>query len=152
MTLEARIPPPVIAIAAALIIWGIAQWAPQMAIPGYLRLATALALVAVGAACSIAGVVAFRRAQTTVNPTTPDAASSLVRTGIYRLTRNPMYLGLLLVLCGWAIFLSSLWGLLGAATFVVYMNAFQIAPEERALARIFGSAFAAYTANVRRWL
>ncbi|MEO7938612.1 MAG: isoprenylcysteine carboxylmethyltransferase family protein [Burkholderiaceae bacterium] len=152
MTLDARIPPPAIAIAAALIIWGIAHWAPQMAIPGPIRLATALVLVALGVACSVAGVIAFRRAHTTVNPTTPDAASSLVRTGIYRFTRNPMYLGLLLILCGWAIFLSSLWGLLGAGAFVLYLNAFQIAPEERALARIFGSTFAAYTASVRRWL
>lgn len=123
-----------------------------MAILVHLRLATALVLVALGVACSLAGVIAFRRARTTVNPTTPDAASSLVCTGFHRLTRNPMYLGLLLVLCGWAILLSSPWSLLGAAAFVLYMNAFQIAPEERALARIFGSAFAAYTTSVRRWL
>lgn len=152
MTLDAKVPPPAVAVAAALIIWGISQFAPQMAIPAYIRLAITLALAVVGIACSVSGVLSFRQAQTTVNPTKLDSASTLVQTGIYRITRNPMYLGLALVLCAWAVFLSSPWALLGAAAFVLYMNKFQIAPEERALSRVFGSAYAAYTASVGRWL
>jgi protein-S-isoprenylcysteine O-methyltransferase Ste14 len=99
----------------------------------------------------MSGVLTFRRAKTTVNPTTPAAASALVRTGVFRFTRNPMYLGLLLCLVAWAIFLSSVLALLSAPLFVVYMNRFQIAPEERALAALFGDSFAAYKRDVRRW-
>ena len=152
MSLETKIPPPVVAVAAAAIIWGISRLAPQVALPSGIRLAVSVAIVLVGFAFSAAGVLSFRRARTTVNPTRPEEASSLVSTGIYRITRNPMYLGLLLVLVAWAIFLSSAWALLGAAGFVLYMNHFQIAPEERALSKLFGSQYASYKARVRRWL
>ena len=72
--------------------------------------------------------------------------------GVYRITRNPMYLGLLLILIAWAVFLSSAWLLLGPLTFVLYMNRFQIGPEERALSAMFGNSYAEYKARVRRWL
>lgn len=152
MSLETRVPPPVIAITTAIIIWGISWLAPQVAVPAGMRWAVSLAMAVAGVALSAAGIGSFRHARTTVNPTRPERASSLVSTGIYRVTRNPMYLGLLLVLVAWAIFLSSAWALLGAAGFVLYMNRFQIAPEERALSQRFGSAYAAYQSRVRRWL
>jgi protein-S-isoprenylcysteine O-methyltransferase Ste14 len=152
MSIEARIPPPLVALSAALIIWGISRLAPQLAMPSGLRVAMSLAMVAVGVAFSTAGILSFRRAQTTANPTRPEEASSLVSTGIYQLTRNPMYFGLLLVLLAWAVFLSSAWALLGVAGFVLYMNRFQITPEERALSMLFGSEYASYKARVRRWL
>ncbi|MGH8122848.1 MAG: methyltransferase family protein, partial [Rudaea sp.] len=117
-----------------------------------IRLAASLAIVLLGVACSAAGILSFRRARTTVDPTKPEQASSLVKTGIYRVTRNPMYLGLTLVLVAWAAFLSSAWALLGVAGFVLYMSRFQIAPEERALASLFASEYEAYKASVRRWL
>jgi protein-S-isoprenylcysteine O-methyltransferase Ste14 len=106
----------------------------------------------VGIGFSVGGVLAFRRARTTLNPTKPEQASSLVRSGVYRVTRNPMYVGLLCVLVAWAVFLSSAWALLGPLIFVLYIGRFQIAPEERALAKLFGSEFADYQAKVRRWL
>jgi len=152
MTLEAKVPPPLVALTGALIIWGISRLAPQLAMPSGLRVAMSLAMVVVGVAFSAAGILSFRRAQTTANPTRPEEASSLVSTGIYQLTRNPMYFGLLLVLLAWAVFLSSAWALLGVAGFVLYMSRFQIAPEERALSRLFGSDYASYKARVRRWL
>ncbi|MCY1553776.1 Phospholipid methyltransferase [compost metagenome] len=105
-----------------------------------------------GAFVALFGVASFRRAKTTVNPTTPGAASALVDSGIYRYSRNPMYLGLLLVLAGWGLWLAHALALLGLPAFVVYMNRFQIAPEERALTAVFGDAFAAYRQKVRRWI
>jgi protein-S-isoprenylcysteine O-methyltransferase Ste14 len=98
------------------------------------------------------GVVSFRRARTTVNPTRPDSSSSLVLSGVYAFTRNPMYLGLLLVLVGWAIFLSNILAFLVLPGFIFYMNRFQIEPEERALASLFGREFDAYKSRVRKWL
>lgn len=111
-----------------------------------------VALIAAGAAVCLAGVVAFRRARTTVDPTRPEKASSLVRDGVYRFTRNPMYLGFFLLLGGLALLLGNGLALLMAAAFVPYMNHFQIEPEERALARLFGTEFDLYRREVRRWL
>ncbi len=152
MSLEARIPPPVVAVMAAALIWGISLLAPQVALPSGIRLVVSVAIVLAGLAFSAAGVLSFRRARTTVNPTRPEEASSLVSTGIYRITRNPMYVGLLLVLVAWTVFLASAWALLGVAGFVLYMDHFQITPEERALSKLFGSQYASYKARVRRWL
>ena len=152
MSLEARVPPPVITVVAGVIMWGISRFAPQVAMPSGIRLGLSIAILVVGIGFSAAGILSFRRARTTLKPTKPERASSLVHTGIYRVTRNPMYLGLLFVLCAWAVFLSSGWALLGAAGFVLYMNRFQIAPEERALSALFGSEYASYKASVRRWL
>ena len=82
----------------------------------------------------------------------PEAASSLVTGGIYRVTRNPMYVGLLFVLVAWAAFLWAPWAMLGPILFVTYMNRFQIRPEERTLMRTFGDDYARYKIAVRRWL
>ena len=152
MSLEAKVPPPAIAVVAAVIMWGIARLAPQVAMPSGTRLGLSAAIVVAGVAISVAGVLSFRHARTTLNPTRPEEASSLVRTGIFRVSRNPMYLGLLFVLVGWAVFLSSAWALLGVAGFVLYMSRFQIAPEERALSSVFGGEYASYKSSVRRWL
>ncbi len=146
------VPPPAVAAVVALAMWGIARVAPPLPMPAAMRLATCIASALVGLAFSVAGVMSFRRARTTVNPTRPDAATSLVTSGIYRVTRNPMYVGLAFVLFAWAMFLSSAWALLGLVAFVMYIGRFQIAPEERALSKVFGSEYAAYQAKVRRWL
>lgn len=132
--------------------WG-AAWAP----PGWRfgfagRTGLAIGLGIVGTIIAWLGVVCFRQARTTVNPMKPDASSSLVQSGIYRVTRNPMYLGFLFWLMGWAVFLGHLTTFVFLPLFVLYMNAFQIRPEERALSRLFGREFEAYQRKVRRWL
>jgi protein-S-isoprenylcysteine O-methyltransferase Ste14 len=114
--------------------------------------AAGVAACVAGALISGAGVVQFRRAKTTVNPTTPQASSSLVLAGVYRWTRNPMYLGFLVALIGVALWLASPAALLVLPLFVRYMNRFQIVPEERALAARFGASFEQYRRSVRRWL
>src|SRR3954462_7919163 len=112
----------------------------------------AIALVATGLAMDLAGIVAFIRAHTTVNPLKPANTSTLVTTGINRYTRNPMYLGMLMTLLAWAIYLGNAAALALLPAFVLYLNRFQIEPEERALARLFGATFSPYQASVRRWL
>ncbi|MFP5406472.1 MAG: methyltransferase family protein, partial [Gammaproteobacteria bacterium] len=86
------------------------------------------------------------------NPTRPGAASSLVLGGPYRFSRNPMYLGVLLVLVGWAVYLSNVLAFVVLPLFVLYLNRYQIAPEERALSARFGASFDEYRKSVRRWL
>ena len=109
-------------------------------------------LALLGALTCLAGVVAFRRANTTVNPMKPDTTKSLVVSGIYGYTRNPMYLGFLLLLMAWAGALSNVLALGSLLAFVLYMNRFQILPEERMLASRFSQDYAEYRARVRRWL
>jgi protein-S-isoprenylcysteine O-methyltransferase Ste14 len=150
-SLELKVPPPVVALLVALAMWGLARLAPLAGEPSS-RAVVALALAALGVAFSVSGAIAFRRAKTTKNPMKPQAASSLVVSGVYKLTRNPMYLGLSLVLLGWAVFLWSAWALLGPVVFITYISRFQIAPEERILTTLFGSEYSAYKARVRRWL
>lgn len=82
----------------------------------------------------------------------PGKASALVTGSVYRLSRNPMYVGLALLLAAWAVYLSMLWPFLGPVLFVLYMNRFQIGPEERVMRGKFGEDYAAYAARVRRWL
>lgn len=150
--LELKIPPPLIAAITAGAMYGAAQLLPVSDLPPTVRVATALALAAVGASFDMAGLLAFRRAKTTVNPMTPQRSSSVVSTGVYRLTRNPMYLGLVFFLLAWAVYLSSAWALWGVPVFMVYISRFQIQPEESALTARFGKSFTDYCARVRRWL
>jgi protein-S-isoprenylcysteine O-methyltransferase Ste14 len=151
-SLELKIPPPVVAALLAVAMWGIAFITPLVEVPTSLRVGVAVAIVLAGGAFSLAGIMSFRRARTTVNPMKPEAATSLVSSGIYRITRNPMYVGLLFVLVAWAAFLSSTWSLLGPLAFFLYIGLFQIRPEERVLSELFGAEYSAYKARVRRWL
>ena len=136
-TLELKVPPVVLALLIAVAMWGAPLATPSIELPFFVRAFAAIVLGVAGGGISLAGVGSFRRAKTTVNPTNPNAASTLVSSGIYRVTRNPMYLGILLVLMGWAAFLSNALTLIGPLAFVLYLNRFQIAPEERVLSALF---------------
>ena len=150
--LELRVPPPVVALLMAGLGW-LASWAtPTLGFVLPHQSLIALTSFVAGACVSLLGVASFRRARTTVNPLKPEKASALVMSGIYRYTRNPMYLGLLLVLTGWAFFLANPLAFLFLPAFILYMNRFQIAPEERVLVSLFGQEFTAYRSEVRRWL
>jgi protein-S-isoprenylcysteine O-methyltransferase Ste14 len=151
-SLELKIPPPIIAVLVAFAMWGISLITPLLEVSKTYRSPLAIAIAAVGVAVAIAGTISFRQAKTTVNPLKPESTSSLVNSGIYQFTRNPMYLGMLMVLVAWAVFLSSIWSLLGLPAFFFYIDRFQIAPEEKALIKLFGNDYAAYQTKVRRWI
>jgi protein-S-isoprenylcysteine O-methyltransferase Ste14 len=150
--LELKIPPPVVALVVAAAMWLVASLVSILVVPASIRITLAVAIALLGGVFSLAGVISFRRAKTTVNPMKPEKASSLVRSGIYTITRNPMYVGLLLVLVAWAVFLSSAVALAGPVAFFFYIGQFQIGPEERVLAKMFGPEYAEYQTKVRRWL
>jgi len=132
--------------------WFASSLVSPVVVPFGVRVGVALALLVIGQSISISGMMSFRRAKTTMNPIKPGAASSLVSSGVYRFTRNPMYLGLSVTLLGWAVFLSNSLALLAVPVFVLYINRFQIDPEERVLSSLFGAEYAAYKEKVRRWL
>jgi protein-S-isoprenylcysteine O-methyltransferase Ste14 len=150
--LELKVPPPLVAALIAASMWGISKLPPAIALPEVIRTVTALPVALAGAALTGAGLLSFRQARTTVNPMKPQSAALLVRSGVYSISRNPMYLGLLVVLVAWAAFLSTVWALLGPLVYVLYINRFQIAPEERILSAKFGASYAEYKARVRQWI
>jgi protein-S-isoprenylcysteine O-methyltransferase Ste14 len=150
--MELRVPPVLIVALAALSMWLMARALPPGPIDGTTRVVLATLFAVAGAVVVFAGIREFRVADTTVNPLQPEQATSMVTTGVFRWTRNPMYLGMLCLLAAWATWLGRVAPFVVLPAFVLYMNRFQIRPEERALERRFGAGFGRYAARVRRWL
>jgi protein-S-isoprenylcysteine O-methyltransferase Ste14 len=100
----------------------------------------------------LAGVARFRKAKTTIDPLNPEKAKQLVVAGVFSLSRNPMYLGMALIAIAWAIYLANPWSFIGVLGFVLFINRFQITPEERAMDKLFGDQYAKYKDTVRRWV
>jgi protein-S-isoprenylcysteine O-methyltransferase Ste14 len=122
----------------------------QLDFPG--RLAFSFIALFAGLLAVASGVSGFFTARTTVDPMHPEAASSLVTSGVYKWSRNPMYLGFALILVAWSLYLANAAALVVPMAFVAYMTRFQIIPEERTLEAKFGPVFLNYRAKTRRWL
>jgi protein-S-isoprenylcysteine O-methyltransferase Ste14 len=148
--LECRVPPPVVALVAAASMHTLARTWPGERPAVWRGVSVGLAVSGLLLACW--AIASFRRAATTIHPTTPHAASSLVIAGPNRWSRNPMYVGLLLVLLAWGLWLGSAVALLLLPAVWGWLLRFQVMPEERALAARFGTAYAAYALRVRRWI
>ncbi len=147
--LQNRIPPPVVMLTSALVMWLMPQSLQQRE-PW--RAAAALFVVGLAGGLGFSALRAFRRANTTVDPIHINRASALVTTGIFRFTRNPMYLALALLLVAWALWCRGLWVWCGPLAFVVFIDRLQIIPEERAILERFGADYQRYCQRVRRWL
>lgn len=147
--LQNRLPPLVFVLGL-----GIAMWLVAPANPVTPLLRTGLALAAVLASVVFMGPAlrAFVQAGTTVDPVNIDRASVLVTDGIYRVTRNPMYVAMALWLVAWALWLGGALVWAGPVFLVLWLDLFQIRPEERAMAAQFGAPYLAYKSRVRRWL
>ena len=142
-----KIPPAVVVLLLTVVTWFVRDAVRVEGRP-------VVALLLLLTACLFVGLggYAFRRAATTVDPLQPHKATALVVTGIYRFTRNPMYVGFALLLAAWAIYLGSVIGLALLPLFILYMNRFQIAREEAALLERFGESYRSYCRQVRRWV
>lgn len=150
--LELQVPPPLVGLVVAVLMGGFAGGVEWRMPAGANALSVAL-LVMLGLSFDLAGLWAFRASRTTVNPLRPRRASSLVTRGVYRITRNPMYVGMAFLLLAWGVYLAH-WPvmLLGPVVYILYLNRFQIGPEERVLTELFGEPYRAYLSRVRRWL
>lgn len=148
--LELKIPPVLIVFITGILMWLISLVTLHLSFPGYYFLSALL--VVLGGVVGILGITSFQRAKTTLNPMNPSASSSLVTTGIYSLTRNPMYVGLLFVLLGWAVFLAAPFSLIFVLGFMLYLTRYQIIPEERTMKQLFERDYDDYQHKVRRWL
>ena len=150
--LELKVPPVAVTIIAGTAMWLVSVVLPKMRLCDTFHAAMVVIFAAIGAAFGITGLLSFSKAKTTFDPMKPDSSTSLVTSGIYSITRNPMYVGLLSILTAWCFFIESAYALLLLAVFVIYMNKFQIQPEEGALRSIFGDVYDGYALRVRRWL
>jgi protein-S-isoprenylcysteine O-methyltransferase Ste14 len=150
--LELKIPPVAQFLVVLAAMWLIARYVPGLAIDIPYRRILATIIAMLGGAVAVPAVAAFRSAETTVDPRDPAKASRLVIAGVYRLSRNPMYLGLLCLLLGWGTWLSNLLSFACIPLFIWTINRLQIEPEERAMAAQFGDEYRAYRKSVRRWI
>ena len=153
-TLENRIPPPVVMLATAAIMLALDQMVPGLRLGLDVHMAQSLGgtIAFFGFAIDVYCLVNFIIRKTSASPLKPEKATSIISTGFYRVSRNPMYLGMVIVLFGWAVMLLNPLSLAGLPLFVAYIQRFQIAPEERALTQRFGDEYLAYTRKVRRWI
>lgn len=146
--MERKIPPPVLFFACALLIYAL----PRSADTNRIYLLFAVLLAIFGAAVALSALFAFRQKRTTLSPRDLESTAALVTHGIYRFSRNPMYLGLACWLAAWALWFNAFFGLLVVWGFIAYLNRFQIQPEERILAAKFGETYREYQRNTPRWL
>lgn len=150
--MKTRIPPPVIGLVTAVLIWAFSRYLPQYAVEFPGRSLIAGGFLGLGMVMDLIAIGTFRKAHTTINPLRPEKANELVMSGFYKFTRNPMYLGMLFVLIGWSIWRGNLLAIIPLIGFVIYITYFQIKPEEAALRKRFGDSYANYCKKVRRWL
>jgi protein-S-isoprenylcysteine O-methyltransferase Ste14 len=150
--LEHKIPPPLVLLLVAVLMWVIAHYTSAVALSSFVRWILVVGFLIVGFIFAPPAILAFRRKQTTIDPVHIERASTLVTTGPFGYSRNPMYLGLTALLLAWAIYLSAPWALLGPIVFVLFITRFQIIPEEKAMSAKFGSSYEVYCQNVRRWI
>ena len=150
--LALKVPPVAQVIITAAAMYGVSKMVPALTFSLNGSTALAVGLGVMGMSLGVMGVTQFRKAQTTPNPQALEKVSSLVTSGIYRYSRNPMYLGLVLILLGWAFYLSHFLAFVLLPVFILYMTRFQIQPEEQMMARTFGKTYQAYLNKVRRWI
>lgn len=150
--LALKVPPVAQVIITAAAMYGVSKMVPALTFSLNGSTALAVGLGVMGMSLGVMGVTQFRKAQTTPNPQALEKVSSLVTSGIYRYSRNPMYLGLVLILLGWAFYLSHFLAFVLLPVFILYMTRFQIQPEEKMMARKFGKTYQAYLNKVRRWI
>jgi protein-S-isoprenylcysteine O-methyltransferase Ste14 len=153
--LENLIPPPAVLLLTLVAMFFISRFDQTLVLKAdnfSLNTLLATTLVISGIAIAILGIKQFRKSDTTVNPLRPDTASILVTSGVFTLTRNPMYLGMLLISLSSVAFYGSVWCLTAVAAFMAFITRFQIIPEETAMASLFGKEYDAYKASTRRWI
>lgn len=150
--MKTKIPPPIVAVLFAVIMWGLDRLVPMDMLSAPTTAMISPVLILVGLAIMGFALRRFRKVGTTVNPLAPSLASSLVISGIFRRSRNPMYLGMLVLLTAWAIWLGNAANVVTLYLFFSFMTRFQIKPEEEALTRLFGEEYEAYRKRVSRWI
>jgi len=149
--LDLKIPPPVVVVLTGLFMWLTPSGALEV-LGGSWSLYLGIVLMLLGVLMDGYAAMMFFVAKTTISPIAPQNASTLIVNGIFKLTRNPMYLGMAILLLGWALVLQSAAALMGPILFISYITRFQILPEERILTQKWGDTYTTYLSKTKRWL
>ena len=150
MNLDKRVPPPIVTLIFAAIIYLSAEYFYQFYF--FYQVIVSFIVALIGICILSVAIVQFKQFKTTVNPLKPESASVLVTSGIYKFSRNPMYLGMLLLIIGLWINTGAILGFIILPSYVAYLSYFQILPEERAMKAVFSGDYEVYCQQVRRWL
>jgi len=148
--LKTKIPPPIIAIAFIVILYISSLWMDRFIFEG--QSIFSLFIFILGLGCVLSASTQFRRINTTLNPLHPESASYLVVDGIFKFTRNPMYVGLCAVILAFGFYVGTWFVFILLPLFVISINYLQIVPEEVALQKLFGDEYVSYCNSVRRWI
>jgi len=151
-SLELRINPPVQMLICIVLIFSTSKLLPLSTTLFEYKWLISSVFISIGLVFILAGLLSFHFAKTTGNPDKPELVSSLVTSGIYHTTRNPMYVGLIFLLLAWGAWLASFFSVVVIVIFQQYTTRFQIIPEERALLTLFPEQYHDYCKKVRRWL
>ena len=148
--IKTKFPPPLVALTFGFLINYTKNIFPKIEIRwGYVF---GSVVIIFGIITILFAIILFKKYQTTITPLNPSNATKLITDGIYKFSRNPMYLGLLLMLLGMSIILNLIGGFFLIPLFILYLNLFQIIPEENAMVDLFKDEFLEYKKNVRRWI
>ena len=145
-----KIPPPIVTFICGLAIYFSKSFFNQFF--SYSNNIISLFLLILGLLVFLSAVKSFRRQKTTVNPLEPRQASSLVTSGIFKFSRNPMYLGMLIILLSMAFKFNLIGGMITSIFFYIFITKFQIIPEEAAMDELFGNEFIDYCKKTKRWI
>jgi len=150
LDLKNKIPPPIVTLVFAALIYLSSDLLPHLMFKGQTFLSSIIMIF--GLIILLLAVKAFVQFKTTINPLKPETTSVLVTSGIFKLSRNPMYLGMLLLIISLWIKTGAVLGFILVAGFIAYLNYFQIFPEEQAMKGLFSGKYEVYCQQVRRWL
>lgn len=149
--MKLRIPPPIVMLIFACLMYVLNRFLPFGNFEFFGRKELAIFLLSLAVIIMTWAIFQFLRAKTTTNPINLTKTSSLVTNGIFKYTRNPMYLGMLLILLAFGLKLGNAFNTLLATGFVYFMNHFQIEKEEKALTELFDKEYTMYCKATRRW-
>ena len=150
MDIKTKFPPPLVALTFGFLINYTKNIFPKIEIKNEIIFGSFMIIS--GLIIILSAIILFKKYKTSITPLNPSNATKLITDGIYKFSRNPMYLGLLLMLVGISIILNLTGGFLFILLFIFYINLFQIIPEENAMVDLFKDEFTEYKKNVRRWI
>jgi protein-S-isoprenylcysteine O-methyltransferase Ste14 len=150
--MELKVIPILQVLISSLLMVTLAYFLPELSYSWQFSQSLSIFILITSIVIALLAVYCFKQAKTTVNPTKPENSSTIVDTGIYRFSRNPMYVSFLLIVCAIAIFLQNKAAYIVIPIFIIYITRYQIIPEERILVNLFGNNYKVYCGKVRRWV